>query len=81
VDIALAPVIELSQVNAIAKEMQLVGSWTRMRDVFDHPRADLDQALPDRRELPVGEWVGARDRDAHAMLKILDFGSYLAWGN
>ena len=37
------------------------------RDVLDHARADLDQALPDGRELALGERVRLRDRGAHAM--------------
>ena len=37
------------------------------RDVFDHARADLDQALSDRRKLTTGERIGPRDRGAHAM--------------
>ena len=32
------------------------------RDVLDHARADLDQALADGRELAAGERVGPRDR-------------------
>jgi hypothetical protein len=41
---------------------QLVGSWTDARNVLDDARADLDQALSERRELPIGERVGPRDR-------------------
>ena len=37
------------------------------RDVFDHARADLDQAFSDGRELATGERVGPRDRGAHAV--------------
>jgi hypothetical protein len=37
------------------------------RSVLDHPRADLDQALPDRRKLSGGQRAGLRDRGAHGM--------------
>ena len=37
------------------------------RDVLDHARANLDQALPDRRELGAGERARPRNRGAHAM--------------
>ena len=37
------------------------------RNVFDHARANLDQAVSDRRELAAGERVGARDRGADAV--------------
>jgi hypothetical protein len=35
--------------------------------VPDGARADLDQALSERRELTTGERVGPRDRGAHGM--------------
>ena len=37
------------------------------RNVLDHARANLDQALSDRRELAAGERVGTRDRGADAV--------------
>jgi hypothetical protein len=37
------------------------------RNVFDHARANLDQALSDRREPSSGERARLRDRGAHAM--------------
>jgi hypothetical protein len=35
--------------------------------MLDHARADLDQALSDRREFAAGKRVGLRDRGADAM--------------
>jgi len=35
--------------------------------VLDHARADLDQAVPDGRELSLRERVYVRDRGAHAI--------------
>jgi hypothetical protein len=47
---------------------QLVGSWDAdARNVLDHARANLDQALSDRRELAAGERIGTRDRGADAV--------------
>jgi hypothetical protein len=43
---------------------RLLGSWLV---VLDHARANLDQALSDRRELGAGERARLRDRSAHAM--------------
>jgi hypothetical protein len=37
------------------------------RDVLDHTRPNLDQAVSDRRELGAGERARPRDRDAHAV--------------
>ena len=37
------------------------------RDVHDHARTDFDEALPDCRELALGERAGPRGRSAHAM--------------
>src|SRR5271163_5125160 len=41
--------------------------YANARSVLDHSRADLDQALPDRRELSFGQRAGLRDCGAHAM--------------
>ena len=47
---------------------QLVGRWTRMpREMLDHARPDLDQALSDRRELGAGKRAGLWDRGTHAI--------------
>jgi hypothetical protein len=41
--------------------------YANARNVLDHARADLDQALPDRRELSLGQQARLRDRGAYAM--------------
>jgi hypothetical protein len=40
------------------------------RDMFDHARADLDQAFPDRRELSRRKRARLRDRGTHAMHQL-----------
>ena len=37
-------------------------------DVFDHARPDLNQALPDGRELATGKRAGLWNRGAHAVI-------------
>src|SRR5271163_3057095 len=41
--------------------------YANARSVLDHSRADLDQALSDRRELSFGQRARLRDCGAHAM--------------
>src|SRR6516164_9666310 len=43
--------------------------YTNTRSVFDHARADLDQALSYRCELSLGQRAGLGDGGAHAMHK------------
>jgi len=41
--------------------------YANARNVLDYSRADLDQALPDRCELSLGQRARLRDRGAHGM--------------
>ena len=43
--------------------------YTNTRSVFDHARADLDQALSYRCELSLGQRAGLRDSGTHTMHK------------